>query len=212
MKSISAILLENLRNRRRKSELDNSNFTIISSNCIGGVIYHKLGLKFLSPTINLWFKPKDYLKFLNNLDYYLTSADLKEDIHINLNYPVGALGDGAKKVTLYFQHYQTFNQACKKWNSRKTRVNFKNIFIIMTDRDGVDEEALREFDRLPFKNKVILTGKKYPEIKSSLYIPNCLDNNHLGDVFQKNFLTGKSKLDSFDFIGFLNGNGNRIRN
>ncbi|MGZ1316735.1 DUF1919 domain-containing protein [Lactobacillus delbrueckii subsp. bulgaricus] len=29
-----------------------------------GVIYHDLGLQFKSPTINLWFKPKDYIKFL----------------------------------------------------------------------------------------------------------------------------------------------------
>ena len=43
-----------------------SEFTIISSNCIGGVIYSDLHRKFLSPTINLFFSAKDFLKFVFN--------------------------------------------------------------------------------------------------------------------------------------------------
>lgn len=140
----------------------------------------------------------------------MKEAKLIEDTSKVFNYPVGILGDGRKKITLYFQHYQTFKQAKEKWNDRKKRVNFSNLFVIMTDRDGTDENILKQFDQLPFKNKVILTGKEHPKIKSSLYIPNCLDDNQLGDVFHKNFLTGKSKLDEFDFVGFLNGNGNKL--
>ena len=33
--------------------LKNKNFTLITNNCTGGVIYNRLGLKFLSPTIKL---------------------------------------------------------------------------------------------------------------------------------------------------------------
>lgn len=35
--------------RRR---LTNSDFTIIAPNCYAGIMYHRLGLQFLSPTIN----------------------------------------------------------------------------------------------------------------------------------------------------------------
>lgn len=74
----------------------------------------------------------------------------------------------------------------------------------MTDRDGVDYSIMEQFDQLPYRHKVILTGKKYPDIKSSLCIPNCLEDGHLGNIFKTNFLTGKSKIDEFDFVNFLN--------
>lgn len=113
MKSYTAIYLEKLRNMRKKKRLKNNNFSIISSNCVGGVIYHKLGLKFLSPTINLWIRPNDYLKFLKNLNYYLITANLSEDKSNYLDYPVGFLGSGENKITLYFQHYQSFTEAAE---------------------------------------------------------------------------------------------------
>ncbi|WP_153705380.1 DUF1919 domain-containing protein [Limosilactobacillus reuteri] len=182
----------------------------MASECAGGVIYHKLGLKFLSPTINLWFKPSDFLKFLNNLEYYLNSAPLIEEKNSKLDYPVGILGDKKMKIKLYFLHYTSFQDAMIKWNKRKKRVNLSNLFVIMTDRDGADIEMLKKFDRLPFENKVILTGKAYPEIKSALLLDNCVEDGHLGDLFKTNFFTGKSKLDDFDFVEFLNGNGNKL--
>ncbi|AGR65201.1 hypothetical protein N134_05800 [Limosilactobacillus reuteri TD1] len=210
MRSYLAKILENSRNDKRKQKLKNQNFTILASECAGGVIYHKLGLKFLSPTINLWFKPSDFLKFLNNLEYYLNSAPLIEEKNSKLDYPVGILGDKKMKIKLYFLHYTSFQDAMIKWNKRKKRVNLSNLFVIMTDRDGADIEMLKKFDRLPFENKVILTGKAYPEIKSALLLDNCVEDGHLGDLFKTNFFTGKSKLDDFDFVEFLNGNGNKL--
>lgn len=41
---------------------------------VWGVILHELGERFNSPTVNLFFKAEDYLKFLENLDYYLKQA------------------------------------------------------------------------------------------------------------------------------------------
>ena len=39
--------------KRRIRKLANPDFTIIASNCVGTIIYHDLGVPFLSPTINL---------------------------------------------------------------------------------------------------------------------------------------------------------------
>ena len=50
--------------------------SIISQNCIGGVFYHDMNEKFLSPTINLYFDAYDFLKFVKNISYYL-SLDIK---------------------------------------------------------------------------------------------------------------------------------------
>lgn len=57
--------------RNNRVKLFNQTPCIIASNCNGGIIYHDLGLKFLSPTINLFFYPQDYLKFIMNLDHYV---------------------------------------------------------------------------------------------------------------------------------------------
>ena len=62
MRNLLSSYLTKRRNRIRREKLKNNDFTIISSECAGGVIYHDLGLRFDSPTINLWFKPDDYLK------------------------------------------------------------------------------------------------------------------------------------------------------
>lgn len=113
------------RDSKKRKKLKNSDFTIISSNCVGGVIYHDLGLQFKSPTINLWFKPKDYLKFLSDLDKYL-EMELSEETDKDVDYPVGLLGD----IHLYFLHYRTFAEAKNKWNSRKKRINKENIYVI----------------------------------------------------------------------------------
>lgn len=40
-------------NQNNRLKLCIENFSIISSNCVGGVITHELGKRFLSPTINL---------------------------------------------------------------------------------------------------------------------------------------------------------------
>lgn len=57
--------------KKLQKRLKNDNFTILCSNCMGGVIYHRLNKKFLSPTINLWMHQPDFLKFVMNLDKYI---------------------------------------------------------------------------------------------------------------------------------------------
>ena len=48
--------------------------TVFASNCNGGVMTHDLGLQFKSPTVNLFIRPKEYVKFLGNLRHYLYAA------------------------------------------------------------------------------------------------------------------------------------------
>jgi len=47
------------------------NSSIISSNCFAGRIYQDLGLKYLSPTLGLYFMYPDYINFLKNITTYL---------------------------------------------------------------------------------------------------------------------------------------------
>lgn len=60
--------------RRNRMRLANPNPTVFASNCNGGVLTHDLGLQFKSPTVNLFIRPKEYVKFLGNLHHYLYEA------------------------------------------------------------------------------------------------------------------------------------------
>ena len=53
-----------------KRKIKNKDFSLFSTNCNGGILLHDLGLRFNSPTINLWFEVKDFLKYMNNLERY----------------------------------------------------------------------------------------------------------------------------------------------
>ena len=92
--------------------------TILCSACIGGMISHNLGLKFMSPTINLWMLPSDFTKFVCDLDRYL-SSDMEFINSCYYEYPVGRLAD----ITIYFQHYKSNAEALEKWNERKLRID-----------------------------------------------------------------------------------------
>ncbi|MFK3588071.1 DUF1919 domain-containing protein [Lactobacillus sp. 23-2] len=193
-------IVTKIRNTKRRKQLHNVNFTILSSNCVGGVIYHDLGLQFKSPTINLWFTPKDYLKFLFSLNKYL-SIDLVEETKKDVDYPVGLLGD----IHLYFLHYKTFAEAKSKWNSRKKRINEDNIYVTFTDRDGFDDDDFQGFLALPYKHKILLAGNKRYESKYTHIISKHSEDGHLGDIFTvRNKFTGKRLLDEFDYVSFLN--------
>lgn len=196
-------------NNRNKQLLKNKNFSLISSNCLGGFMLHNLNIRFNTPTINLFFYAEDYIKFLENLKENL-STDIIEVRDFNLNYPVGKIND---EIIIHFMHYKSFNEAKEKWEERAKRVDFNNLFIIMTDRDGCDEKLIKKFDDLPFENKVIFTHKPYPEIKSTFFIKEFIAEESVGHLFHykqgiQGFF-GYKYYDNFDYVSFFNkGNNN----
>ena len=65
--------------------------TLITNTCIGGRLYHDYNQQFLSPTIDLYIKPKDFVKLCCNLKEYLEN-DLVEEKNIKINnFVVGKL-------------------------------------------------------------------------------------------------------------------------
>lgn len=111
--------------------------TIISSNCLGARIYKEAGSIFNSPTIDLWFYPDDFIKFVNNIDHYL-SCELLEKRDATKSYPCGLLGD----INLNLQHYSDFASAKIKWDIRKKRIIKDRIVIFFTDRDGATNDHI----------------------------------------------------------------------
>lgn len=151
---IKGYLIRRQREKRIQTVFGQSNLkdiTIFSQNCIGGVFYHDMQCRFLSPTINLYMKPNDFLKFVNNYSYYLSlTPEMKTE-----NCPVGILED----IRLIFLHYSSCEEALAKWETRKKRINPGKIFVICCDRDGFSPENYTDFKKLPY-DKLLYTYRK----------------------------------------------------
>lgn len=185
-----------------QSKLINKNFSIISQNCIGGILYHELNQQFLSPTINLWMSSSDFIKFCQDLKKNL-EADLVEVKDSYKNYPVGRIDD----IIINFTHYDSFEETKKKWNERRDRINYKNLFFIMVEKDGCTEKEIEDFSNLPYRHKLVLTCNKYKNIACAYYIPN--SKNEKGEMIDLtlylNKFSRKRHMDRIDFISFING-------
>ena len=115
---------KSLRRKIDRIKLVNGNFTIFACNCSAGCMYHDLGLRFDSPTINLYIYPEHYIQLLKDPIYYfnknikfLSKENKKEP------FPVGTIGDGERKITIFFNHYNSEEDALNKWNDRVTRIH-----------------------------------------------------------------------------------------
>lgn len=185
----------------RRLRLKNRTPSVIASNCVGTYIYFDMKLRYLSPTINLSFDMNDYVKFLENLRWYMDQPLLPYEDD-RFDFPCGMLGD----VEIRFNHYKSFEAARDKWEERKQRIDWDNLFIIGIDGDDCTYESLRRFDALPFENKVIFTHKPYPEFPSARYIPGFEERGCVYCItdFTKG-LRIRRYMDHFDYISFLNG-------
>lgn len=191
-------------NRVNRQKLKNTDFSLLSSNCNGGVMCHDLGVQFRSQFINLWMYCNDFIRYLNNLDYYnsideITFLSHEESGH---DYPVGLI-DGMK---IFFVHYHSDEEALEKWNERKRRINKDNMFVMMSEQNGCTMDDLEAFDRLPFEHKVVFTKKPYEKIKSSFYIPGFEEQKDLITLLSfKSIFSAERYYDRFPYVDWLNG-------
>jgi hypothetical protein len=106
-------------------DLEESNRSIISSNCIGGILYHDYQLRFLSPTIGLTFKQEEFSIFCLHLNQYLSLAVEKSPE--KSEFPVGVLNGSSinlPTITLYFVHHKSFEEAAKNGKNVRQELIF----------------------------------------------------------------------------------------
>lgn len=168
--------------KARRKQLKFTDFTIISNNCWGGLVYQYFGLPYTTPTIGLFMMDDDYIKFLQNLDYYLSQSlvfiphseskyqeRLNRETTAKDSYPIALLDD----VEVHFLHYKSSEEAERKWEYRKNRINKDHLLVKMSQRSSNDDAILERFEKLPFENKICFTesvriGKGFihiPELK-----------------------------------------------
>ena len=187
-------------------QLRHNNVTLLSMNCTGGILYHDLGLRFLSPTINMYMQAEDFIRFCENLPDYLALDHLKKcsdpAVIGNRDYPVAWLGD----IKLFLVHYASVEQAEEKWNERKKRIQWERIAVIATDRDGMTETLKDRFEQLPY-TKVMFVHLPDEKHSSCFCVKGFEQMEEVGIVTEPIGWRGRRIIDQFDYISFFNSIG-----
>lgn len=159
----------------KRLRLKEKNFSIISNNCWGGMVYDNFALPYLSPTIGLFFMSNDYIKFLKNIKYYLSGelkqiswkdTPFKEFLYSNKEQYKRSLDKNLDDliicqlydIYIVFLHYDSFDEASHKWYRRSKRINFDNMIVKFNDQNEYSKDDFVAFEKLPYKNKIFYTA------------------------------------------------------
>lgn len=198
--TLAIIIVDSIYTKIVRARLKNEDFTLLCSACMGGFIYHRLGKRFLSPTINLWMTQGDFIKFACNLKYYVS---LKlEFIDCEEETPVALLDD----IKIHFSHSNSKEEAEAEWERRKKRINYDNIYIILFDKDNYTIDELREIEKAECKNLALITSRKL-DLDYAYYIKPQKGVSHQGYI-DKNIFHIKRYERYWDYVKWLNSERN----
>jgi uncharacterized protein (DUF1919 family) len=153
--------------------------SVISNNCIGGVICKDLGIRHNSPTTNLFLFFPDYLAFLRDLSGYL-AADLVEanaSKYGGFTYPIGLLKD----LEIHFPHDTEFSDAKHRWNRRRRRFSKRHLYVVGCYRDLCTDDLVEQFSQLPYR-KVFFSHRPFPHLKDVVFFPEYTAEDQLPDL------------------------------
>lgn len=153
--------------KKHSKKLKTKEFTVISNNCWGGVLYEYYGLQKQSPTIGSYFYAEDYVRFCKDLKGYLnkeltfinpTESRHFEDLHRKGqdNVIIGKLGD----VEIVFLHYADKDIILEKWKRRIQRINWDKVILKFSYQNQCSDELIKEYEQIDDYKKIILVGEK----------------------------------------------------
>ena len=176
----------------------------------GGVIYDDLGIEFTSPTINMFIEDENFVKLVENLEYYMSVEPQPlfecyvDPIDSKVRYPKIIIGD----IELCCLHYKNCSEAIEAWERRKQRIVWDRIFVIgnswnlhgsiqLIERlcHTKYKTAIMVLDEIGFKECIKLPGDFWMLDQRGIVRPNVTD-----------FIPGSNYRyfeQFFDFIGFL---------
>lgn len=204
--------IRNRKMQKLRGKLGNQDFTMLTENCLAGIVYHDLGLQFRSPLINGEFSTEDYLKFLQRPKYYLQQElefvpvddEILPTFYREVNCPVAKVDD----LHFRFTHYHMSEEEIRAiWNKRKARVNWDNLWVVLCEKQGCSIEQMRQFEALPYAHKLILTCHHYPELKYAYQVLGFEELGYIDNLLKDMpglFPTAKKYYDQLDFVTWLN--------
>lgn len=180
--------------------LKNHSLSIISNNCWGGFMSQRMQVQYNSPFVGLFLFADDYIKLLQRIDLiykpiiFISKKESKYEKLPEKKYVIGCLPGG---IEIHFLHYHTQEEALSKWNKRLKRLDMNNLLVKFSERDGCTEHLIKEFDALPFANKVCFTVRNYSQYKCT-----CLLKDQAGQIQAEGYWKSSNKY--WDI--FLNAN------
>lgn len=156
-----------------KRRIKNKEITIISQNCVGGVLYSLIGQQFLSPTINMFIEDNNFVKLVYNLEHYMNipaeplTDRYMDPIDPSIHYPKIKIDD----IELCCLHYRDCSDAINAWERRRKRVNFKRVLVIANSWNMHEKDQLvRKVCENGKYKTICFTYKKYD-------YPGCINLN-----------------------------------
>lgn len=192
----------------RARAVKGTDFTIISNNCWGGLIYQSYDLPKQAPTVGMYFVAEEYVKFVSDLRHYvedcpLTFINPEESRHRAFyaqdkrfgTYPIGRLGD----VEIAFLHYHSEGEARGKWERRCKRIQWQRLIVKMNDQNLCRREHAEAFLALPFEHKLFFTVRPdFADIPGITFLKS-KNRDHCG-LFDEPFGSNRN----FDLNAYIN--------
>lgn len=193
------------RRKAMRKRLKNTSPSFLCPNCIGGILFHDLGLRFQSPTVNLMMTQTDFVRFLLHMDEYLGGSFEFFD-HDTYECPCAYLSNtGLERITIHFTHYDSSEEAERKWCERAKRIDKENLFVFLQERDGLTKDDILSLANLRVRGLVVFTAKRYDDIPYAIQIPDYEENGEVGNILRKSLLNGKREYEKhFDFVRWFN--------
>lgn len=165
----------------RSIEGSSNGISILCNNCWGGFCANSLGIEFCSPTKNLWIPETSFIVFLRHLRYYLSLDPVmgewietvgRDDL---TRYPKLMVGD----IPIYCNHDKDPDEAIAKWQTRKQKVNFKNLVSVFTLTIPALEKEFYQVEEIEKKYCLVPWESSYPH---SVFIPDRKDGKWIETV------------------------------
>lgn len=191
----------------RKKLINREVPTIISNDCVAGMIYKCIGVDnfVITPTINTNISADDFLKIALNPEYYL-KQDMKPAKLQLRTYaggseiePSGCIDD----IVVRFSHLKEvgkndIEKCAKRWNYMKDNINWDRIVFIVRNHKGFPYNFVREMKKCRYPYRIIVHNTSsgidmWDADKRILF-----NTRSFGDP---NFPVEE---DGFDFIGWYN--------
>lgn len=190
----------------------NPNFTVIASNCIGGLVHQVLDLPYKTPFAGLYLFAPCYMRLVRDVEGYLRSPlefsptsryAQARALDVMHPYPIGLLGGN---VEIHFLHFSGDNEAKETWNRRVAGIHRDNLFFCLTDKDLWTEAIMADFDKLLYPNKVCFTARRFPKFSSAIWFPECSRESKVVALYTNPYLL----WCHFNFAGWINGGTGRV--
>ena len=197
--------IANARRSRMRNELKNKDFTLLAPNCMGGILLHDLGLRFLTPTVNLMMTQTDFLHFVLDLDSYLKTG-LEFYNHLEYSCPCAYLKPfGLPPISIHFTHYKSEKEAEQKWQERAERINKENLFVFLEERDGIGREELERLKSVKARGIVVFTSNVYKDLPYCVCLKKYHKQGEIGNILKKNYIDDSREYETyFDFVKWFN--------